>query len=165
MAERARISVLAGVNGAGKSSVAGEWIRAAGSEYFNPDEATQRLLAAWPSLTPAEANSRAWEEIRRRWWREEIPRGHTGRSSSHPGSRMAERSPDIHLCGHEHRAGARMQRVLGSHERSIRLAAGAAHGDSSTAHGYAWGAIRWNGSRWELGWAPRVFVPGEGHEA
>lgn len=57
----ARIVVLAGVNGAGKSSVAGAAIRAAGGEFFDPDSAARELLATNPSLTAAEANARAWE--------------------------------------------------------------------------------------------------------
>jgi len=31
------LTVLAGVNGAGKSSIGGEALRASGAEYFNPD--------------------------------------------------------------------------------------------------------------------------------
>lgn len=66
MAERARITVIAGVNGAGKSSVVGEKLRQSGGEYFNPDEVTRKFLAASTSMTFAEANSRAWDEGRRR---------------------------------------------------------------------------------------------------
>jgi predicted ABC-type ATPase len=66
VAEKARITVVAGVNGAGKSSVAGERLRQAGGEYFNPDEATRRFLTASPSMDLAEANSRAWSEGRKR---------------------------------------------------------------------------------------------------
>jgi predicted ABC-type ATPase len=54
------ITVLAGVNGAGKSSVAGAYIRAAGGEYYNPDDYTRTLLRHHPGLPPAEANSLAW---------------------------------------------------------------------------------------------------------
>lgn len=43
----------------------GAMLRASGADYFNPDEATQRALAANPSLTPAEANSWAWHEGKR----------------------------------------------------------------------------------------------------
>jgi predicted ABC-type ATPase len=64
--ERARITVIAGVNGAGKSSIAGESLRQSGGEYFNPDEATRTFMKAGPSLSLAEANVRAWEEGRRR---------------------------------------------------------------------------------------------------
>jgi predicted ABC-type ATPase len=60
MATTRSISVLAGTNGAGKSSVAGAAIRARGGEYFNPDEAARRILEAHPGLGVEEANSRAW---------------------------------------------------------------------------------------------------------
>lgn len=55
------IGVLAGVNGAGKSSLAGAFLRRAGGEFFNPDEAAQRILGAHPGLPVAEANSLAWQ--------------------------------------------------------------------------------------------------------
>jgi predicted ABC-type ATPase len=54
--------VVAGTNGAGKSSVAGAMFRQAGADYFNPDEATARILAANPDISTAEANSAAWHE-------------------------------------------------------------------------------------------------------
>ncbi|MDE2197163.1 MAG: AAA family ATPase [Gammaproteobacteria bacterium] len=60
------IGVLAGTNGAGKSSVAGAFLRAAGAEYFNPDEATRRILAVELGISEAEANSLAWKEGLRR---------------------------------------------------------------------------------------------------
>ena len=41
---RGIITVLAGVNGAGKSSVAGNYIRQTGGDYYNPDEATREIL-------------------------------------------------------------------------------------------------------------------------
>ena len=56
------IYVIAGVNGAGKSSIAGESFRQAGSDYYNPDEVARKLLAANPSLSQTEANSAAWRE-------------------------------------------------------------------------------------------------------
>lgn len=59
------IYVLAGTNGAGKSSVAGAAFRAAGADYFNPDEATARILAANPGLSTSEANSAAWHQGKR----------------------------------------------------------------------------------------------------
>jgi predicted ABC-type ATPase len=55
------IHVLAGVNGAGKSSIGGATVRAAGGDYFNPDEAARRIRAESPALASAEANSIAWE--------------------------------------------------------------------------------------------------------
>lgn len=54
------ITVLAGVNGAGKSSVFGSAIRAKNGDYFNPDEAAQKLITDNPSLSQEEANSKAW---------------------------------------------------------------------------------------------------------
>jgi predicted ABC-type ATPase len=59
------IFVLAGVNGAGKSSLGGALIRSSGLEYFNPDEAARRIREA-TGWTPAEANSLAWEEGKQR---------------------------------------------------------------------------------------------------
>ena len=52
------IVVLAGVNGAGKSSVAGAALEATGGAYYNPDRATRSYVAA--GLSPQEANARAW---------------------------------------------------------------------------------------------------------
>ena len=56
-----RIQVLAGVNGAGKSSVGGESFRAIGSEYYNPDEAARRFWDVNPVLSQTEANAAAWQ--------------------------------------------------------------------------------------------------------
>lgn len=52
--------MLAGVNGAGKSSIGGAFLRARGASYYNPDEAAQAIRAARPELDPREANSLAW---------------------------------------------------------------------------------------------------------
>ncbi len=57
--------VLAGVNGAGKSSIGGAWLRSLGIEYFNPDEAAARVQKEIDCLID-EANSLAWQEGRRR---------------------------------------------------------------------------------------------------
>ena len=56
------IYVLAGVNGAGKSSIGGAAFRAAGADYYNPDEAARTWMAANPALTQADANSAAWRK-------------------------------------------------------------------------------------------------------
>ena len=56
-----RIHVLAGVNGAGKSSVGGEAIRAAGAHYYNPDEAARQIKRSNPQLTQSQANAVAWQ--------------------------------------------------------------------------------------------------------
>jgi predicted ABC-type ATPase len=60
--QRQSVYVIAGVNGAGKSSVAGEAFRQSGADYYNPDEAARKFLAANPTLTQTEANSAAWHE-------------------------------------------------------------------------------------------------------
>ena len=63
------IYVLAGCNGAGKSSIGGAALRQCGAEFFNPDEAAQRIAAANatrnPLLTQAQINGAAWSEGRR----------------------------------------------------------------------------------------------------
>ena len=61
-AQQAEITVLAGVNGAGKSSIGGAHLRASGSEYFNPDEVAAMLRTRNPGLTPQEANAIAWQK-------------------------------------------------------------------------------------------------------
>jgi predicted ABC-type ATPase len=59
------IYVLAGANGAGKSSIGGAVIRAMGADYFNPDEATRRIQSARSHLSERDANSAAWHEGKR----------------------------------------------------------------------------------------------------
>jgi hypothetical protein len=59
------ILVLAGVNGAGKSSLGGAFIRQAGMSYFNPDEAAAKIRSELACSTD-EANALAWQEGRRR---------------------------------------------------------------------------------------------------
>ena len=63
--EAPRIYVLAGVNGAGKSSIGGAAFRAFGADYYNPDEAARALMAANPGLTQTDANSAAWHQGKR----------------------------------------------------------------------------------------------------
>jgi len=60
-----RIYVLAGTNGAGKSSIAGAMLRQQGGEYFNPDEAARRIRSANPGIAQVEANAAAWQQGRR----------------------------------------------------------------------------------------------------
>jgi predicted ABC-type ATPase len=57
--------VLAGTNGAGKSSIGGATLRAHGTPYFNPDEAAARIRQAQPHLSTTQANSAAWHEGKR----------------------------------------------------------------------------------------------------
>ncbi|HEY6558565.1 MAG TPA: zeta toxin family protein [Polyangiaceae bacterium] len=54
------IWVLAGTNGAGKSSIAGALLRESGGEYWNPDEAARRIRELDSSLAPRAANAQAW---------------------------------------------------------------------------------------------------------
>jgi predicted ABC-type ATPase len=61
----ARIVVLGGVNGAGKSSLGGAFIRAAGQDYFNPDETAMSIRDS-TGCSQEEANSLAWQEGKRR---------------------------------------------------------------------------------------------------
>ncbi len=63
---RAEITVLAGVNGAGKSSIGGAQLREHGAEYFNPDEVARTAMAACPGLGQRDANAFAWQGGRRR---------------------------------------------------------------------------------------------------
>ncbi|GAB3306611.1 AAA family ATPase [Haliea atlantica] len=55
------ITVIAGVNGAGKSSVAGAYLRQQGADYFNPDEISQQLRAENPQLSKTKADAEAWQ--------------------------------------------------------------------------------------------------------
>ena len=59
------IFVLAGVNGAGKSSIIGSAFLQRGQAFFNPDEATKQIRAANPGSTLEAANSAAWLEGKR----------------------------------------------------------------------------------------------------
>lgn len=55
---RGRISVAAGTNGAGKSSIIGTYLEAVGSAYFDPDVFARKLLER--GLSQEEANARSW---------------------------------------------------------------------------------------------------------
>lgn len=61
-AQPSRIYVIAGVNGAGKSSIGGAAFRVFGGDYYNPDEAARRLIAEDPGLDLTEANGTAWRQ-------------------------------------------------------------------------------------------------------
>ena len=62
---RASITVLAGCNGAGKSSVAGAALESEGGTYFNPDLVARQLteIARANNLSPtaAQVNAAAWQ--------------------------------------------------------------------------------------------------------
>ena len=55
------ITVLAGVNGAGKSSIAGSFTEAMSGAYFNPDTVAQKIRALHPDISVAQANGHAWQ--------------------------------------------------------------------------------------------------------
>lgn len=61
----ARLFVLAGVNGAGKSSLGGAALQASGAEFFNPDVIAARLREQQPGLSAEQANGLAWTLGRR----------------------------------------------------------------------------------------------------
>jgi predicted ABC-type ATPase len=68
MTDRAHIPciyVLAGTNGAGKSSLGGAMFRESGAEYFDPDEAAKQFRSTNPGMTQEEANSAAWHQGKR----------------------------------------------------------------------------------------------------
>lgn len=56
----AEIVVLAGTNGGGKSTIAGEFLRAAGLEYFDPDEYARAIRSADRGMSQVDANAMAW---------------------------------------------------------------------------------------------------------
>lgn len=55
------ITVIAGVNGSGKSSILGAHIEKSGNEYYNPDRFTKFLMEKNPDLTLHKANGMAWK--------------------------------------------------------------------------------------------------------
>lgn len=57
--------MLAGVNGAGKSSLGGAALQASGAEFFNPDIFAARLREQQPGLSAEQANGLAWTLGRR----------------------------------------------------------------------------------------------------
>lgn len=61
---RPEILVLAGVNGAGKSSVAGARVLNAGGQFYDPDLYARQLQIAQPGLSIEDANGQAWQHGR-----------------------------------------------------------------------------------------------------
>jgi predicted ABC-type ATPase len=59
------IYVLAGTNGAGKSSLGGAAFLESGVEFFNPDEAALQIQSVNPGITATQANSAAWHQGKR----------------------------------------------------------------------------------------------------
>ena len=56
------ITVLAGVNGAGKSSIGGAALHARGLDWYNPDEFVRGMRMQFPDLPLDEINSLVWHE-------------------------------------------------------------------------------------------------------
>ena len=56
------IWVLAGINGAGKSSIGGEMLRRAGLTWYDPDRAAAELLESNGAFDSDEANAIAWRK-------------------------------------------------------------------------------------------------------
>lgn len=56
------IVVLAGVNGAGKSSIGGSALQAAGQDWYNPDEFSRAMAEQFPDEPIDVLNSRVWHQ-------------------------------------------------------------------------------------------------------
>ncbi len=61
MTAQPTIDVLAGVNGAGKSSIAGGFWQKEGDPFFNPDTVAQEILKLHPAISIPLANAQAWQ--------------------------------------------------------------------------------------------------------
>lgn len=61
----ARIFVIAGVNGAGKSSIGGAALTARNLPFYNPDLTARGLLEENPGMSIEAANAHAWEAGRK----------------------------------------------------------------------------------------------------
>lgn len=56
------ILVLAGVNGAGKSSIGGACLRANGQNWYNPDEIAREMRLRFPQRRSRDIDSQVWHE-------------------------------------------------------------------------------------------------------
>jgi predicted ABC-type ATPase len=61
MSDRPILHVLAGVNGAGKSSIGESEFNRKGSPVFNPDTIAQQIRNLHPDISPTLANAHAWQ--------------------------------------------------------------------------------------------------------
>jgi len=84
------IYVLAGTNGGGKSSIGGAMIRAAGADYFNPDEAARQIASANPGASTTEVNSAAWHQGKRLLERASAQRGNFAFETTLGGATMTK---------------------------------------------------------------------------
>ncbi len=55
------ISVLAGVNGAGKSSIGGKFVSTPGNFFYNPDTVAAQIRTLHPDISNELANGHAWQ--------------------------------------------------------------------------------------------------------
>jgi predicted ABC-type ATPase len=93
------IYVLAGTNGAGKSSIGGAMIRTSGGDYFNPDEAAREIREVNPGVSIEEANSAAWHEGTRLLERAIAERGNFALETTLGGSTIARLLRDAMAVG------------------------------------------------------------------
>jgi len=70
------IQVLAGVNGAGKSSIGGAAIQAAGQNWYNPDEFAREMQLQYPDKPLQDINGEVWAEGLRRLQRAIYDKSH-----------------------------------------------------------------------------------------
>ena len=61
MSDKPVLYVLAGVNGAGKSSIGESEFRSQGSPVFNPDTVAQQIRTLHPDISLTLANAHAWQ--------------------------------------------------------------------------------------------------------
>ncbi len=61
MSRISTITVLAGVNGAGKSSIAGEFAETKSDFFYNPDTVAYKIRALHPDISSGLANAHAWQ--------------------------------------------------------------------------------------------------------
>lgn len=155
MSRTATITVLAGVNGAGKSSIGGGFTEGAQGAYFNPDSVALHIRALHPDISHPLANGQAWQ-IGRALLEQAIAEGRDYRFETTLGGRtiadLLERaarsghrvnvwfcglaSPEMHLArvarrvaqgGHNIPAGKIRERWNTSRENLIRLLPGLHH--------------------------------------
>jgi hypothetical protein len=115
----ARVFVLAGVNGAGKSSVGGAALLRNKVDYFNPDEAARSLLAGQPAMALDAANARAWE-LGRKGLEPALAQGLNFAFESTPGARAI---PEMLINGARARAPRCMSGMRDCRRRSCTSSA------------------------------------------
>ena len=97
------IAVLAGVNGAGKSSIAGGFLQEKGDTFFNPDTVAQQIRQLHPDISLTLANAHAWQ-IGKSLLEQAIARGRDYRFETTLGGRTI-----AHLLENAARSGHRLR--------------------------------------------------------